>query len=855
MDRAGDGARPGRAIRLGVSDGMKCPSLDCLIFSIDSHGRSRLLIIIPSYPSRRPFGSPSPMASRHNQKFAHTQPRTYRLSIKGILSLPFRLCNPPPAVAKVRSCGVTPLFKLRLEDVLDRKHLPPLGLKDFEEWLLFVEMSPENLYFTLWLREYKQRYNQWKAQTAFQSKGIPTGYPLNWSAQYSSQLAMFYARAKQTFFTPASEYELNLSSSLLAPFHKANMPPHPDPALFAEVESETYRMLDESLRRFVTAQFNNVGNKRVLCGIIAGIVFCLLGAVPPLAANFALGANRWARLAALPGLWLGLTILVSSLNGICLGVYIFGDLRQLRKFELARPTISKPQPLPSFRRRGSNAPAPARPLSITNSILPIQHPRKQSLAVTNPGAADFSTHGLHRMPSISSCLTQESAADTQSTASSSSSDDNIQISPAYYDADDVDASEVIYYSDAGHGGDDADSVYRFPLERAQRKASQAEGVESPGRVLGVDVEVHDAALIAPLRIEELEELGYAATATFIHPFAYLDDGEEAEVDADADERLEEAVVVSGARRARRVQARQLQPVFPFDFDALPSRAAFANVNVRAQTHRYHDRRAGLSGPGSATSLALQLALPSPPPTALAPFSSHSPSPFSPAHSLFPSPYSPCSPTSPSRPPRILPPPLTIPSFSSPIPASSSPFPIPFANKRRKPNPPPARAGPTSFLERLQERCNIAMWRFQAGYLEPESPYQGAGAGAGAGMKPHPSSPYWSAHPNASYSNSNASDRFGRHASRDVEKDGGAPSRSTSSTGDSTHSREQRERKAKRRFRMMNAVPAFAVPLTRVLSPVVVRGQWEIVVRSAVLGFLFAWAVVGSLLAVPVPVRR
>lgn len=40
---------------------------------------------------------------------------------------------------------VTPLFKVRLEDVLERKHLPPLGLKDFEEWLLFVELSPENL--------------------------------------------------------------------------------------------------------------------------------------------------------------------------------------------------------------------------------------------------------------------------------------------------------------------------------------------------------------------------------------------------------------------------------------------------------------------------------------------------------------------------------------------------------------------------------------------------------------------------------------------------------------------------------------------------------------------------------------
>ncbi|KZT19465.1 hypothetical protein NEOLEDRAFT_1051163, partial [Neolentinus lepideus HHB14362 ss-1] len=74
------------------------------------------------------------------------QPRAIKLSVKYLLSLPARLCNPPPAVGKVRSCAVTPLFKVRLEDVLSRKHLPPLGLKDFEEWLLFVENAPENLY-------------------------------------------------------------------------------------------------------------------------------------------------------------------------------------------------------------------------------------------------------------------------------------------------------------------------------------------------------------------------------------------------------------------------------------------------------------------------------------------------------------------------------------------------------------------------------------------------------------------------------------------------------------------------------------------------------------------------------------
>lgn len=44
---------------------------------------------------------------------------------------------------------VTPLYKVKLEDVINKKHLPPLGLKDFEEWLLYVDGSPENLYVPL----------------------------------------------------------------------------------------------------------------------------------------------------------------------------------------------------------------------------------------------------------------------------------------------------------------------------------------------------------------------------------------------------------------------------------------------------------------------------------------------------------------------------------------------------------------------------------------------------------------------------------------------------------------------------------------------------------------------------------
>ena len=55
-----------------------------------------------------------------------------------------------------------------------------------------------------------------------------------------------------------------------------------------------------------------------------------------------------------------------------------------------------------------------------------------------------------------------------------------------------------------------------------------------------------------------------------------------------------------------------------------------------------------------------------------------------------------------------------------------------------------------------------------------------------------------------------------------------------------------------RWNRVLSVPAFRSPLTKILSPVVTRAQWEIVVRSGILAFLISSVVVGILVAVPVP---
>ena len=168
--------------------------------------------------------------------------------------------------------------------------------------------------------------NTTRASHPYQSNSLlpPSSHP-------NRALALFYSRAKQTFFTPNSPYELDLPSDILGPFHTPSLSsvslnnfsastgalsPHPDPAVFAEVEEKVRSMLQESLDRFAMSTVTNVGTARATCGTIGGTVIALAGFLPPIAENFALSRNRWLRLLAFPGLWLGLTIVLASLHGV-----------------------------------------------------------------------------------------------------------------------------------------------------------------------------------------------------------------------------------------------------------------------------------------------------------------------------------------------------------------------------------------------------------------------------------------------------------------------------------------------------------------------------------------------------------
>ncbi|KAG1847279.1 hypothetical protein C8R48DRAFT_779273 [Suillus tomentosus] len=507
------------------------------------------------------------------------RPPTSNLSLKSLLTFPYRICNPPPSVGKVRSCGVTPFPEVHLDDVLERKHLPPLGLKDFEEYLLYVEQSPENLYFLLWLKEYTTRYHIWsqriKATSAPTPPDTSTRQAVLTSSSSDPSLALFYAKAKQTFFTPGAEYELDVPSDILAPFHyssqnsvfstrvrgtaTSNPPsPHPDPTVFIEVALETRAMLKESLSRFVRAASTNVGSRRAACGIAAGMIcLCIAGILPlVLTSGGWVGAphGRWWRLSAFPGIWLGLALLFSSFNGVCLMVYVFGDLRQLRKFELARPAISRPLPSPAPAVTSISAPLPHPPAPIERPTIVISrhHDRQCNPEFCSSRSFQSAPYSLSA-EGRSFSQASESYSDTElsgsledENSSSSSESPEIEISPAYFD--DVPAPE---------GPATATGLYRSHYRSAQPSSiafpSMAHTRQRPNPVTFLSpLECHassgnavHSSAVKPHTLDDSSSFG--PSAAFIRH----------EVDLDAEDDLKERVYTG------------LDSKECFDFDLLP----------------------------------------------------------------------------------------------------------------------------------------------------------------------------------------------------------------------------------------------------------------------------------------------
>jgi hypothetical protein len=201
-------------------------------------------------------------------------------------------------------------------------------------------------------------------------------------------------------------------------------------------------MLEESLRNFVLASYTNVGTRRATCGIVAGTVFFLLGCIAPIAKSFGGGGSRWLRLTALPGMWLGLTILFASLHGLCLSIYFFGDVRQLRKFELLRPPISSPVYKKGARLPITHPPHITPPVRTPSSfgVTPPPPPTVQGAPLPN---ASSSTSGSSPQLDEAYFITSDDTVSISSSTSSTSSyprcatSGSIHISPQYYDEHEI----------------------------------------------------------------------------------------------------------------------------------------------------------------------------------------------------------------------------------------------------------------------------------------------------------------------------------------------------------------------------------------------------------------------------------
>lgn len=238
----------------------------------------------------------------------------------------------------------------------DGKHLPPLTLKDFEDYLVFEAHSAENLYvcaghssavnigiatfltlhstspsyFICWLRDYTAAYNKYQDAQA--------KIPAEKREERSPELTISFARARSTFFDSSSHLELNLPSELLEPVVNPNANPTPSPADLADIQKHVEGMLRESLMKFVVGSCKNSGRRRGFFAIFVGMAAILVGLAPVLM-SILRGESRYVRLAALLPFWFGAMTAIAGFHGVCIVIFLFGDARQLYPYELARPKL------------------------------------------------------------------------------------------------------------------------------------------------------------------------------------------------------------------------------------------------------------------------------------------------------------------------------------------------------------------------------------------------------------------------------------------------------------------------------------------------------------------------------------
>ncbi|CAE6535896.1 unnamed protein product [Rhizoctonia solani] len=325
-----------------------------------------------------PFNLPVIAPSISNE-----QPSTWSLKPATIKSFPTRLRNAPPRPRGVplrKKFAIIPEYDIPLSEILDDLHASPLSLREFEEYLLYVERTVENLYFCLWFRQYTQTYRDWErrqpptSDTDFGSPSTstfrrPTGRDRTQSINVP--LANSFQRAKRLFFDPSSQYELNVTEDMIDPIREWVKPPkkhtsdskklrrveaweespepepraepeaeiqelsfvHPHPDSFQRVLTEIEGSLRQSLTRFFQLSFTNSGRSHDKLGYSVWLLYTIAS----VAASVSLIINhrhRALRLVVTPILLMAWTVGISTYNGICPAIFAFGEARQMYPYEI-----------------------------------------------------------------------------------------------------------------------------------------------------------------------------------------------------------------------------------------------------------------------------------------------------------------------------------------------------------------------------------------------------------------------------------------------------------------------------------------------------------------------------------------
>ncbi|KAH9808694.1 hypothetical protein DFH28DRAFT_1087251 [Melampsora americana] len=319
------------------------------------------------------------------------QPKREPLKFSSLLSLPNRIIKPPVVpkasssadvtkkekrkfeFGKVRTWSRCAMTEVKLNDILFGLHTPPLTLSEFEDYLLHVEHTPENLYFYFWLKDYTTRYHQWGAgrskpdvdscmrlslaekseaynqfsQQKTSSENATNGLPLdlNESLQMAISTFLYGQPAKRPRSALSIELELNLPADVKDQIKRESaMNGHP--SIFDSAEKEVMNMLEESMKRWLVISSGNADRLRVWFAIALGIVCVLTAITGSFLLNYYTRSHS-LRLVTTPLFWLGVITLICGLHRTCPVIFLFGSYRQIHAWEAVRELKDSPFPVPS----------------------------------------------------------------------------------------------------------------------------------------------------------------------------------------------------------------------------------------------------------------------------------------------------------------------------------------------------------------------------------------------------------------------------------------------------------------------------------------------------------------------------